>query len=160
VTSSNTFSLALNARRSCMAGQRSIQSNTGATHARDALGCVAGSDDSDASQFNLTEHCCPGHAREPSSANRRGSRLSRSSRLPTRSEWEGPLSEAAKEILKEFAKCEVEGKSVEACLSEEPPPPQLSELSFEDLSRLRDCLGSSDLAATRDRWNSCVAFVP
>ena len=79
---------------------------------------------------------------------------------PPGANGEGPLSEAAKEILKEFAKCEAEGKSVEACLSEEPPPPQLSELSFEGLSRLRECLGSSDLAATKDRWNSCVAFVP
>jgi hypothetical protein len=76
---------------------------------------------------------------------------------PPNPEGEDALSEAAEEILKEFIKCEIEGKSVEQCLADDPSPPQLSQFSYEDLSRLTQCLGSSNLSATKDRWSGCVA---
>ena len=73
-------------------------------------------------------------------------------------EGEGALSEAAREILEELAKCEVEGKSVEQCLSDDPPPPLLSQLSGDNLSRLTSCIGH-DLSSSRDRWAACAAGV-
>ena len=73
-------------------------------------------------------------------------------------EGEGALSEAAKEILEELAKCQVQGKSVEQCLSDDPPPPQLSQLSGDALSRLTSCIGY-DLSGSRDRWAGCAAVV-
>lgn len=78
---------------------------------------------------------------------------------PPASEGKGPLGELAEELLKEFAKCEAEKKPIETCLSDDPPPFQLRQLSTEGLSRLTQCLGSSNLSATRDRWNGCVAEV-
>ena len=71
-------------------------------------------------------------------------------------EGEGALSEAAREILEELAKCDVEGKSVEQCLSDDPPPPLLSQLSGDNLSRLTSCIGH-DLSSSRDRWAACAA---
>jgi hypothetical protein len=69
---------------------------------------------------------------------------------------EGALSEAAKEIIKELVKCEVEGKSIDECLSDDPPPPRLAELNEAERSQLKSCLGSNDLAATQDLWSTCV----
>ena len=71
-------------------------------------------------------------------------------------EGEGPFSEAVKEMVKEFAKCEAEGKSLETCLSDHPPPPNLSQLTQEDRAQLVQCLGSSDLSATKVRWSGCL----
>jgi hypothetical protein len=71
-------------------------------------------------------------------------------------EGEGPFSEAVKEMLKEFAKCEAEGKSLETCLSDDPPAPQLSQLTQDDRAQLTQCLGSSDLSATKVRWSGCI----
>jgi hypothetical protein len=62
-------------------------------------------------------------------------------------------------MLKEFAKCEAEGKSLETCLSDDPPPPQLSQLQDADRTRLTECLGSGDLASTKDRWSGCLADI-
>jgi len=75
---------------------------------------------------------------------------------PPEPEGEGPFSEAVKEMLKEFAKCEAEGKSLETCLSDHPPPPNLSQLTQEDRAQLVQCLGSSDLSATKVRWSECL----
>jgi hypothetical protein len=66
------------------------------------------------------------------------------------------LSDADKEMLKEFAKCEAEGKSLDRCLSDNPPPPNLSRLTQEDRAQLAQCLGSSDLSATKERWSGCL----
>jgi hypothetical protein len=71
-------------------------------------------------------------------------------------EGEGPFSEAVKEMLKEFAKCEADGKSLETCLSDDPPPPHLSQLTQEDRAQLVQCLGSSDLSATKELWPGCL----
>ncbi len=73
---------------------------------------------------------------------------------PPQPEGEGPFSEAVKEMLKEFAKCEAEGKSLETCLSDQPP--HLSQLTQEDRAQLAQCLGSSDLSATKVRWSGCL----
>jgi hypothetical protein len=59
-------------------------------------------------------------------------------------------------MLKEFAKCEAKGKSLETCLSDDPPPPNLSQLTQEDPAQLVQCLGSSDLSATEVRWSGCL----
>jgi hypothetical protein len=67
-------------------------------------------------------------------------------------EGEGPLSEAAKEILKEFAKCAAEGKPFDQCLEDDPPPPTLSSLSDDERGQLTSCLGSNDLDATQNLW--------
>jgi hypothetical protein len=75
---------------------------------------------------------------------------------PPEPEGEGPFSEAVKEMLKEFAKCEAEGKSLETCLSDDPPPQNLSQLTQEDRAQLVQCLGSSDLSATKVRWSGCL----
>ena len=75
---------------------------------------------------------------------------------PQQPETEGPLSEAAKEIIKEFVKCEVEGKLFDQCLLDDPPP-TLSSLNDDERAQLTDCLGSQDLSATRDFWEQCVA---
>ena len=79
---------------------------------------------------------------------------------PPEPEGEGPLSEAAKEIIKEFVKCEVEGKSFDQCLLDDPPPPTLSRLNEDERAQLTGCLGSNDLGATRDFWDGCLARVP
>ncbi|AGK56345.1 hypothetical protein HYPDE_23293 [Hyphomicrobium denitrificans 1NES1] len=78
---------------------------------------------------------------------------------PPQAESEGTLSEAAREILKEFAKCEVEGKSLAQCLSDAPPPPRLSTLSTLERARLTDCLGSDELDSTKELWSRCAAHV-
>jgi hypothetical protein len=78
---------------------------------------------------------------------------------PPEPEGEGPLSEAAKEIIKEFVKCEVEGKSLDQCLLDDPPPPTLSSLKEDERTQLIGCLGSNNLSATRDFWDGCVARV-
>lgn len=70
---------------------------------------------------------------------------------PPEPEGEGPFTEAVKEMLKEFAKCEAEGKSLDQCLSDDPPPPHLSQLTEEDRAQLTQCLGSTDLSATKER---------
>lgn len=75
---------------------------------------------------------------------------------PPEPEGEGPFSEAVKEMLKEFAKCEAEGKSLETCLSDDPPAPHLSQLTQDDRAQLAQCLGSSDLSATKVRWSGCL----
>jgi hypothetical protein len=75
---------------------------------------------------------------------------------PPEPEGEGPFSEAVKEMLKEFAKCEADGKSLETCLSDDPPPPHLSQLTQEDRAQLVQCLGSSDLSATKELWPGCL----
>lgn len=75
---------------------------------------------------------------------------------PPEPEGEGPFSEAVKEMIKEFAKCEAEGKSLDRCLSDDPAPPHLSQLTEEDRMQLTQCLGSSDLSATRERWSGCL----
>ena len=74
---------------------------------------------------------------------------------PPEPEGDGPFTEAVKEMRKEFAKCEAEGKSLEACLSDQPQPPNLSQLTQEDRAQLVQCLGSSDLSATEVRWSGC-----
>ena len=66
------------------------------------------------------------------------------------------FSDADKEMLKEFAKCEAEGKSLNTCLSSDPPPPQLGQLTQEDRAQLAQCLGTSDLSATKERWSGCL----
>jgi hypothetical protein len=66
------------------------------------------------------------------------------------------LSEAAKEILEELAKCEAQGKSIDECLSDYPPPPRLNDLSNEQLKRLAVCVGANALTASKDRWKGCV----
>jgi hypothetical protein len=66
------------------------------------------------------------------------------------------LGDADKEMLKEFAKCEAEGKSLDRCLSDDPPPPHLGQLTQEDRAQLAQCLGSSDLSATKERWSGCL----
>jgi hypothetical protein len=66
------------------------------------------------------------------------------------------LSDADKEMLKEFAKCEAEGKSLDTCLSDDPSPAHLSQLTEEDRAQLVQCLGSSDLSATKERWSGCL----
>ena len=66
------------------------------------------------------------------------------------------FSDADKEMLKEFAKCEAEEKSLETCLSDDPPPPNLSQFTQEDRAQLVQCLGSSDLSATKERWSGCL----
>ena len=71
-------------------------------------------------------------------------------------EGEGPFSEAVKEMVREFAKCEAERKSLETCLSDNPPPPNLSRLTQEDRAQLVQCLGSTDLSATEVRWRGCL----
>ena len=76
---------------------------------------------------------------------------------PPQPETEGPFSEAAKEIIKEFVKCEAEGKSLDQCLLDDPPPPTLSSLDDDERTQLTGCLGSQDLSATRDFWEQCVA---
>jgi hypothetical protein len=78
---------------------------------------------------------------------------------PTEREEEGPLSEAANELIKEFVKCEVEGKSLEQCLLDDPQPPMLSGLTDAERTQLTGCLGSNDLSAAREFWNLCVARV-
>ena len=75
---------------------------------------------------------------------------------PPEPEGEGPFSEPIREALKELAKCEAEGKSLDECLSAAPPPPSLSQLTQEDRVQLSACLGSNDLAATKDRWAGCL----
>ena len=65
------------------------------------------------------------------------------------------FSDADKEMLKEFAKCEAEGKSLDTCLSDDPPP-ALSQLTEEDRAQLVQCLGSSDLSTTKERWSGCL----
>jgi hypothetical protein len=60
-------------------------------------------------------------------------------------------------MLKEFAKCEAEGKSLDQCLSDDPAPPRLSQLTQDDRLRLTLCLGSSDLSATKGLWEGCLA---
>ena len=72
---------------------------------------------------------------------------------------EGALSEAAKELLKEFVKCEAEGKSFDQCLLDDPPPPTLTGLSDAKRVQLTSCLGSTDLSATEGFWNGCVSRV-
>ena len=64
------------------------------------------------------------------------------------------LGDADKEVLKEFAKCAAEGKSLDTCLSDDPPP-ALGQLTEEDRAQLVQCLGSSDLSATEVRWSGC-----
>ena len=66
------------------------------------------------------------------------------------------LGDADKEMLKEFAKCAAEGKSLDTCLSDDPPPPQLGQLTKEDRAQLAQCLGSSDLSATKELWPGCL----
>ena len=66
------------------------------------------------------------------------------------------FSDADKEMLKEFAKCEVEEKSLDRCLSDDPPPPHLGQLTQEDRAQLAQCLGSTDLSATKERWSGCL----
>jgi hypothetical protein len=66
------------------------------------------------------------------------------------------FSDADKEMLKEFAKCEAEGKSLNACLSGDPPTPQLGQLTQEDRAQLVQCLGTSDLSTTKERWSGCL----
>jgi hypothetical protein len=65
------------------------------------------------------------------------------------------LGDADKEVLKEFAKCAAEEKSLDTCLSSDPPP-ALSQLTEEDRARLVQCLGSSDLSSTKERWSGCL----
>ena len=65
------------------------------------------------------------------------------------------ISDADKEMLKEFAKCAAEGKSLDTCLSDDPPP-ALGELTEEDRAQLVQCLGSSDLSSTKERWSGCL----
>jgi hypothetical protein len=74
-------------------------------------------------------------------------------------EGEGPLSEAAKEILKEFLKCAAEGKSFDQCLVDDPAPTALANLNGDERAQLVNCLGSSDLNGTRDFWEPCIARV-
>ena len=66
------------------------------------------------------------------------------------------FNETVKEMSKEFAKCEAEGKSLVTCLFDNPPPPNLSQLSEDDRMRLMQCLGSSNLSATKARWSACL----
>ena len=66
------------------------------------------------------------------------------------------FGDVGKEMLKEFAKCEAEGKSLNTCLSGDPPPPQLGQLTQEDRAQLAQCLGTSDLSATKERWSGCL----
>ena len=66
------------------------------------------------------------------------------------------FSDADKEMLKEFAKCKAEGKSLNACLSGDPPPPQLGQLTQEDRAQLVQCLGTNDLSTTKERWSGCL----
>jgi len=75
---------------------------------------------------------------------------------PPQPEAEGPLSEAAKEIIKEFVKCEAEAKSFDQCLLDDPPPSTLSSLNDDERTQLTGCLDSQDLSATRDFWEQCV----
>ncbi len=75
---------------------------------------------------------------------------------PPEPEGEGPFGEAVKEMLKEFAKCETQGKSLDECLSDNPPQPHLSQLTQEDRDQLVQCLGSSDLSVTKARWAGCL----
>jgi hypothetical protein len=65
------------------------------------------------------------------------------------------LGDANKEMLKEFARCDAEGKSLDTCLSDDPPP-ALRQLTEEDRTQLVQCLGSSDLSATKERWSGCI----
>jgi hypothetical protein len=65
------------------------------------------------------------------------------------------LGDADKEMLKEFAKCAAEGKSLDTCLSDDPPL-ALSQLTEEDRAQLVQCLGSSDLSSTKERWSGCL----
>ena len=74
--------------------------------------------------------------------------------LPTRA-LKG-LGDADKEILKEFLKCAAEGKSLDTCLSDDPPSPLLSQLTEEDRAQLAQCLESSDLSTTKERWSGCL----
>jgi hypothetical protein len=78
---------------------------------------------------------------------------------PPEPEGEGPLSEAAKEIVKEFAKCAAEGKPFDQCLLDDPPPPALTGLSDDERVQLTSCLGSNDLNATETLWSGCVTRV-
>ena len=64
------------------------------------------------------------------------------------------LGDADKEVLKEFAKCAAERKSLDTCLSDDPP--SLSQLTEEDRAHLVQCLGSSDLSSTKERWSGCL----
>ena len=66
------------------------------------------------------------------------------------------LSDADQEMLKEFTKCEAEGKSLDRCLSDDPPSPHLGQLTQEDRARLAQCLGSSDLSTTKEWWSGCL----
>ncbi len=75
---------------------------------------------------------------------------------PTPEKSEDELSEAAKEILEELAKCEAQGKSIDECLSDYPPPPRLNDLSNEQLGRLTDCVGANSLTASKARWKRCL----
>jgi len=65
------------------------------------------------------------------------------------------LGDADKEMLKEFAKCAAKGKSLDTCLSDDPPP-AISQLTEEDRAQLVQCLGSSDLSSTKERWSGCL----
>ena len=65
------------------------------------------------------------------------------------------LGDADKEVLKEFAKCAAERKALDTCLSDDPPP-ALSQLTEEDRAQLVQCLGSSDLSSTKERWSGCL----
>ena len=65
------------------------------------------------------------------------------------------LGDADKEVLKEFAKCAAERKSLDTCLSDDPPP-ALSQLTEEDRAQLVQCLGSGDLSSTKERWSGCL----
>ena len=65
------------------------------------------------------------------------------------------LGDADQEMLKEFAKCAAEGKSLDTCLSDDPPP-AVSQLTEEDRGQLAQCLGSSDLSTTKEWWSGCL----
>ena len=65
------------------------------------------------------------------------------------------LGDAYKEMLKELAKCQVQGKSLDICLSDDSAS-GLRQLTEEDRTQLVQCLGSSDLSATKERWSGCI----
>ena len=65
------------------------------------------------------------------------------------------LSDADHEMLKEFAKCAADGKSLDMCRSDNSAS-ALSQLTEEDRAQLVQCLGSSDLSNTKERWSGCI----
>jgi hypothetical protein len=71
---------------------------------------------------------------------------------PDQPEPKSDFEKAVEDIMNEFGKCMGEGKPLEQCLMDDPPPPVFTKTAADLLA----CLGSSDLAETKDKWEGCL----